>query len=65
VHVDAFGFMGGVDGDSAETTNPAEGTAPVLRIVGLAVMGGIDVSRKPLRKKSAKLTGGDRREIEE
>ena len=61
VHVDAIGIMGGVDGDSAEASNPAAAgvTAPVLRITGLALMGGIDVSRKPLKKKkSAELTGG-------
>jgi hypothetical protein len=70
VHVDAIGIMGGVDGDSAEASNPVTDgvTVPVVRIVGLAVMGGIVVSRKPLKrkKKSAELTDGTRngRELE-
>jgi hypothetical protein len=69
VHVDALGFMGGVDGGAAESSNPAGGSAPVVRIVGLAVMGGIGVSRKPLKRKKPKsdheLTDGDRRQIEQ
>lgn len=62
VHVDAIGIMGGVDGDSAEASNPVtDGVGvPVVRITGVALMAGIEVSRKPLKKKkkSGELTGG-------
>jgi hypothetical protein len=65
VHVDAFGIMGGVD-NSAASGNPMTSGTPVVRVAGFAFMGGIDVSRKPLKKKkSGKLPDGDRGEIEQ
>ena len=69
VRIDAFGFMGGVDGDSARSSNPNDTSAPVVRVVGLAFMGGIGISRKPLKRKKLKsdrdVTDGDGWQLEQ
>jgi hypothetical protein len=51
VRMEAFGFMGGT---STPAGDPPPG-APVLRITGVAFMGGIDVKRS----KRARIAGGD------
>jgi hypothetical protein len=42
VHVEGFGFMGGFDHKGGGNAGPG---APVVRVRGLAIMGGIDVKR--------------------
>jgi hypothetical protein len=50
VHIEGFGFMGGFEHKAAGDAGPGK---PVIRIRGLAVMGGVDVKRprKPKQKK--------------
>lgn len=50
VHVEGFGFMGGFDHRAGGDAGPGR---PVVRVRGLAIMGGVDVKRprKPRRKK--------------
>ena len=50
VHVEGFGLMGGFDHRAAGDAGPGR---PVVRIRGLAIMGGVDVKRprKPKQKK--------------
>ena len=50
VHVEGFGFMGGFDHRAGGDAGPGR---PVIRIRGLAIMGGVDVKRprKPKQKK--------------
>lgn len=50
VEVNGFGFMGGFDHVSKHVPEPGR---PLLRIRGLAVMGGVSVKVKPLAGRSA------------
>lgn len=61
VQIEGFGFMGGF-GRRGEGEGRPDG--PVVRITGLAVMGGVDVIRKPRRGKKSLGSGDDPREIE-
>lgn len=47
VHVDGIGIFGGFD---QRAEGPGEVGAPVLRVRGAALFGGVDVKRKPRRK---------------
>ena len=55
VHVDGMGIFGGFD---QKAEGPGQPGAPVLRIKGAALFGGVEVKRKPRRNKS--LGGSDR-----
>jgi hypothetical protein len=50
VHVDGVGVMGAFDRRGEGEGDPA---GPVLRITGLALMGGVDVRRKPSKRRKA------------
>ena len=54
VQVDGIGIFGGFD---QKAEGPGEPGAPVLRIKGAALFGGVEVKRKP-RKRGAKDSGG-------
>jgi hypothetical protein len=47
VHVTGIGIMGGFEPGAAGTGGPG---APRITVTGLALMGGVDVRRKPPRK---------------
>jgi hypothetical protein len=47
VEIGAFGVMGGID-HGAE--GPGAPGAPCIRVVGVAVMGGIEIKRAPARR---------------
>jgi hypothetical protein len=53
VDVSGIAFMGGFDHNAS---GPGAPGAPRLRVLGFALMGGVDVKRKPLKKE---LTPGD------
>jgi uncharacterized protein DUF1707/cell wall-active antibiotic response 4TMS protein YvqF len=53
VDVSGIAFMGGFDHNAS---GPGAPGAPRLRVLGFALMGGVDVKRKPLKKK---LTSGN------
>jgi hypothetical protein len=62
VHVDGVGIFGGFD---QKAEGPGEPGAPVLRVKGAALFGGVEVKRKP-RKRGSKgkpLDGGGRPEL--
>ncbi|HEV2637290.1 MAG TPA: DUF1707 domain-containing protein [Actinocrinis sp.] len=67
VHVDAVAIMGGTDSADDHAETYASSGGPVVRITGLVVMGGVSVSRKPLKKKKrqGELTDGDGRQLEQ
>jgi hypothetical protein len=46
VDVSGIGFMGGFD---HQASGPGEPGAPLVRVVGFALMGGVDVRRRPAR----------------
>jgi hypothetical protein len=52
VDVSGIGFMGGFD---HRASGPGAPGAPHLRVVGFAMMGGVDVRRKPVRPDQAEL----------
>lgn len=58
VHVDGMGIFGGFD---QKAEGPGQPGAPVLRIKGAALFGGVEVKRKPRRNKS--LGGKDRPQL--
>jgi Domain of unknown function (DUF1707)/Cell wall-active antibiotics response 4TMS YvqF len=66
VHNEIVAIMGGseVDHDPAESYEGAGG--PVVRVTGVVVMGGVEVSYKPLKKKKrqGELSGGETRELD-
>ena len=65
VHCEAVSIMGGTDvGDDPSSAGPVVG-APVVRITGLVLMGGVSVSYKPLKKKKnqGELPADDLREL--
>jgi Domain of unknown function (DUF1707)/Cell wall-active antibiotics response 4TMS YvqF len=66
VHLDAVAIMGGTDMTQDPSPVYDSGT-PVLRVTGVVMMGGVEVSYKPLKKKkdksSKELSDGDRREL--
>ena len=49
VHVDGMGIFGGFD---QKAEGPGQPGAPVLRIKGAALFGGVEVKRKPRKNKS-------------
>ena len=51
VDVSGIAFMGGFDHDASGTGVPG---APRVRVVGFAMMGGVEVRRKPLKNKQLK-----------
>ncbi|WP_151084635.1 DUF1707 SHOCT-like domain-containing protein [Nocardioides cynanchi] len=55
VILEGTGIMGGYSGPSDRTPAELGADAPVVRIRGVAIMGGVSVTRKPVR--------GDRREL--
>ena len=55
VIIEGTGIMGGYSGPSDRTPAELDANSPVVRIRGFAIMGGVSVTRKPLR--------GDRREL--
>jgi hypothetical protein len=57
VQVDGIGIFGGFD---QKAEGPGEPGAPVLRIKGAALFGGVEIKRKP-RKRS--VGGGSRPEL--
>lgn len=63
VRVSGSGFMGAFD-DHAHQADARPG-APVLRITGLAVMGGIEVKRWKPSKRERRLAEEQRRQLEE
>lgn len=52
VHVEGFGFMGGFDHRADGDAGPGR---PVVRVRGVAIMGGVDVRRPKKSKKQKKL----------
>ena len=60
VHVDGMGIFGGFD---QKAEGPGQPGAPVLRVKGAALFGGVEVKRKPRRNKS--LGGTDRPQLPE
>lgn len=67
VHLDAVAIMGGTDMNQDPSPTYNSGT-PVVRITGVVMMGGVDVSYKPLKKNkkdnaAQELNDGDRREL--
>jgi hypothetical protein len=64
VDVGGVGFMGGFDHKASETALPG---APLLRVNGFAMMGGVSVERKPIKtrkKQRPKLGRGGAAELE-
>jgi Domain of unknown function (DUF1707)/Cell wall-active antibiotics response 4TMS YvqF len=62
VDVSGFAFMGGFD---HQASGPGAPGAPRVKVIGCAVMGGVEVRRKPPRKKrDAAVDGGPRDAIE-
>jgi hypothetical protein len=59
VHVDGMGIFGGFD---QKAEGPGQPGAPVLRIKGAALFGGVEVKRKP-RKRA--VGGTDRPQLPE
>jgi hypothetical protein len=59
VHVDGVGIFGGFD---QKAEGPGQPGAPVLRIKGAALFGGVEVKRKPRRKS---VGGSDRPQLPE
>ncbi len=55
VHVDGIGIFGGFD---QKAEGPGEPGAPVLRVKGGALFGGVEVKRKPRRKRRGVDGGG-------
>ena len=56
VDVSGFAFMGGFDHNAS---GPGVPGAPRLKVIGFAMMGGVEVRRKPLKKKQREaLEGG-------
>jgi hypothetical protein len=55
VDVSGIAFMGGFDHDASGTGVPG---APVVKVVGFAMMGGVEVRRKPLKKKRDRSVAG-------
>jgi hypothetical protein len=54
VDVSGFGFMGGFD---QRASGPGAPGAPHLRVVGFAMMGGVDVKRRPAGRGRPELSG--------
>jgi len=61
VDVSGIAFMGGFD---HRATGPGLPGAPRLRVVGFAMMGGVNVQRRPPRKKQRELRDRERRNRE-
>jgi hypothetical protein len=61
VDVSGVAFMGGFDHRAAGPGLPG---APRLRVVGFAMMGGVNVQRRPPRKKQRELRDRERRNRE-
>src|SRR5262249_36891705 len=58
VDVSGIAFMGGFDHNASGPGIPG---APQVRVIGFALMGGVDVKRKPLdNKKGKRVSGGTR-----
>ena len=61
VDVSGVAFMGGFDHDA---TGPGTPGAPRVRIIGFAMMGGVEVKRKPLKKKRKAVEGAPRNAVD-
>ena len=63
VDVSGIAFMGGFDHDASGSGVPG---APQVKVVGFAMMGGVEVRRKPLKKKKRdkSVTGGSSNAID-
>ena len=55
VDVSGIAFMGGFDHNAS---GPGSSGAPRVKIIGFAMMGGVEVRRKPLKKKQRKAVEG-------
>ena len=55
VDVSGVAFMGGFDHNAS---GPGVPGAPLVRILGFALMGGVEVRRKPMKAKRARVEGG-------
>jgi len=55
VDVSGFAFMGGFDHNAS---GPGVPGAPRLKVIGFAMMGGVEVRRKPLKKKKREAVEG-------
>jgi hypothetical protein len=55
VDVSGLAFMGGFDHNA---TGPGVAGAPQVRVLGFALMGGVEVRRKPVKAKRAPVEGG-------
>src|SRR5215472_9209006 len=61
VDVSGVAFMGGFDHNA---TGPGAPGAPRVRIIGFAMMGGVEVKRKPLKRKRGAVEGAPRNAID-
>ena len=61
VDVSGVAFMGGFDHNA---TGPGTPGAPRVRIIGFAMMGGVEVKRKPLKKKRKAVEGAPRNAVD-
>ena len=61
VDVSGVAFMGGFDHNA---TGPGTPGAPRVRIIGFAMMGGVEVKRKPLKKKRRAVEGAPRNAVD-
>ena len=60
VILEGTGIMGGYSGPSGKTPAELDENSPIVRIRGVAIMGGVSVSRKPARGGRRELPGTDR-----
>ncbi len=65
VVVDGIGLMGGFDEGRPRAVAQLGASSPVVRVRGLALMGAVQVTRKPREGKGTRLPKGQRRELEE
>ena len=61
VDVSGVAFMGGFDHNA---TGPGTPGAPRVRIIGFAMMGGVEVKRKPLKNKRGAVEGAPRNAVD-
>jgi uncharacterized protein DUF1707 len=60
VDVSGLAFMGGFDHNAS---GPGVPGAPQVRVLGFALMGGVEVRRKPVKARRAKVEGGGQRAV--
>jgi hypothetical protein len=59
VESNGMGIMGGFE-HAGQQRVPARGTGPILRISGVAIMGGVEIKEKPVKALEAGRDGGTR-----